>query len=239
MSSSSPAAWSIFTAVAVAASLWSLIADAGTFDPGCCLYENATPHCRVTGNSPTCVFQFNGTFLPGQICGDDNASCREPSSSPGCCEFGTEGFCSAGVVDELICLAQGGMFVEGETCVAPMLNATTFGDGGPPVCQPLPSPTPTATGTATATATKIPDGGACVDAVDCVSGNCVDDVCCESACDGANESCNLPGLAGVCLEMSATVPTASSRALSLALAVLLAVAIVALWRRRAARTALD
>src|SRR5690606_23974280 len=36
----------------------------------------------------------------------------------------------------------------------------------------------------------------------CASGYCVDGVCCNSACTGQCEACNLPGQAGVCLPVS-------------------------------------
>lgn len=34
-----------------------------------------------------------------------------------------------------------------------------------------------------------PDGTACTDGAECAAGNCVDGVCCESACDGTCEAC--------------------------------------------------
>ena len=42
------------------------------------------------------------------------------------------------------------------------------------------------------------NGVACMAATDCISGNCVDGVCCDTACDGVCESCNQPGLVGQC-----------------------------------------
>lgn len=41
-------------------------------------------------------------------------------------------------------------------------------------------------------------GTACKSAKECASGQCVDGVCCASACDSVCESCNLPGKAGSC-----------------------------------------
>ncbi len=41
-------------------------------------------------------------------------------------------------------------------------------------------------------------GAACAAGAECSSGNCVDGVCCESACSGTCESCNLPGKVGRC-----------------------------------------
>lgn len=52
------------------------------------------------------------------------------------------------------------------------------------------------------------DGQTCVDPADCISGNCVDDVCCDTACNQPNQSCNQPGNVGTC------VGTAAAPALS-------------------------
>jgi hypothetical protein len=41
-------------------------------------------------------------------------------------------------------------------------------------------------------------GAACGEAAECLSGACVDGLCCEGACDGLCESCALPGLEGTC-----------------------------------------
>jgi hypothetical protein len=42
------------------------------------------------------------------------------------------------------------------------------------------------------------NGIACSDASECMSGSCVDGVCCNTACDGVCESCGLPGTIGQC-----------------------------------------
>lgn len=43
------------------------------------------------------------------------------------------------------------------------------------------------------------DGETCDENAQCSSGSCSDGVCCESACDGACETCSLPGEEGLCL----------------------------------------
>lgn len=43
------------------------------------------------------------------------------------------------------------------------------------------------------------DGTACTAPTECKSGQCVDGVCCESACNGECETCNLPSTAGKCM----------------------------------------
>lgn len=103
--------------------------------------------------------------------------------------------------------------------------------------MPTPSSTPTETPTATATATststatatpRLPDGAACTDPNDCTSGNCVDDVCCDTACDGPLEQCNLPGQQGQCAATAAPAPALAPLGLLAGLAALVGVA----WRVR-------
>ena len=43
------------------------------------------------------------------------------------------------------------------------------------------------------------EGTTCGAANECASGNCVDGVCCESACAGECETCNLPNTLGKCM----------------------------------------
>ncbi len=43
-----------------------------------------------------------------------------------------------------------------------------------------------------------PNGTACTDGSACQSGVCADDVCCDAACEGTCESCNLSGTEGTC-----------------------------------------
>ena len=42
------------------------------------------------------------------------------------------------------------------------------------------------------------NGVVCAAPTDCISGNCVDGVCCDTTCDGICESCNQPGAVGAC-----------------------------------------
>src|SRR5262249_21872911 len=52
---------------------------------------------------------------------------------------------------------------------------------------------------------KKANGVACTGANQCTSGNCVDGVCCNSACGGACDACNLAGSVGTCALSPATV----------------------------------
>jgi hypothetical protein len=104
---------------------------------------------------------------------------------------------------------------------------------------PTPTTTPTTTTTATATTTQTatstpspgPNGSACTDPGQCESTFCVDDVCCDSACTGPAEQCNLPGQTGICASVTAAAPALTPRALTMAIALLAGIAALALRRR--------
>jgi hypothetical protein len=220
-------------ALAVGASLAGLVPAGGTipFD-GCCLTNSG---CFDNTESYSCGMA-NGTFTDLARCGATNSTC-EPLPL-GCCDnvefcfdnftlFQCDGYLSnATFVEGVTC---------GEGCVAPTATATaTATPSSTPTATATAtfSSTPTATATATATPTvPLADGADCVGSSQCSSMLCVDGVCCESTCDGPDESCNVPGLEGNCLSL-ATAPAASNRGLLLALTLLLAVALVALVRRR-------
>jgi hypothetical protein len=51
-----------------------------------------------------------------------------------------------------------------------------------------------------------PVGQSCQQGSECASGNCVDGVCCESACAGACRSCALPSAMGFCKPLAAGMP---------------------------------
>ena len=113
------------------------------------------------------------------------------------------------------------------------------------VCPPTRTPTvthtatvtATATGTATVTATPTPQptGAACMSGSHCVSGFCVDQVCCDTACDLPSQQCNAPQNPGACTTIAAPAPALSGTGLLLAVLAVLAVGAVTLWTRRADR----
>lgn len=121
----------------------------------------------------------------------------------------------------------------------PGVACTMYGcPSGTPISTPTATQTATATQAATATASPIGtrrgDGAMCDDPNDCISGNCVDDVCCDTACDQPAQACNLPGNEGVCSSLAAPAPAASPTGLLIAGLLLVAVATIGFARRRSA-----
>jgi len=158
--------------------------------------------------------QCGGACLPGQICiGLSRGNVTECTCRVlGCCQYGN-GTCSDDTT-ALTCFGAGNDFVANGTCGVDCLPQT-----------------PTATPSSTPTQTPASNGGSCDDPTDCVSGNCVADVCCDTACTGADQSCNQPGREGTCTGI-APAPAASQEGLLAILTLLTAIAAVALWRRR-------
>ncbi|MBI2393103.1 MAG: hypothetical protein HYV09_26195 [Deltaproteobacteria bacterium] len=89
--------------------------------------------------------------------------------------------------------------------------STSFGESGHVMVQ-LPgerfllaggNPTPTAV---VDIFELMPNGTACTNAADCKSAMCVDGACCNRACTGACEACNLTGSAGTCSNVASGPP---------------------------------
>jgi hypothetical protein len=101
---------------------------------------------------------------------------------------------------------------------------------GTPTATPTQTPTATITSTPTVTGTPVPQGGACTTATQCATGNCVDGVCCDTACSGPLDRCNLPGQGGTCASAAAGAPLLTPGGVLVALLVLAGIALVALRR---------
>ena len=142
-----------------------------------------------------------------------NGSCVD-----GICSCTTDAQCPMGT----LCL--GGSFC----AICPPTRTPTVTPTSTPTSTPTNTATPTPT--ATPTITGMP-GGACTDPSQCSSGFCVDRVCCETACDGPAEACNVSGN-GVCTSLAATAPAMSGRGSLLAALLLAATGLWAIARRR-------
>jgi hypothetical protein len=72
-------------------------------------------------------------------------------------------------------------------------------------------------------------GESCGGAFQCASGFCVEGACCNRACDGPAETCNVPGRVGTCVEAAAT-PLLSGRAVLFIVCLLAAIGLFGLRR---------
>jgi len=131
------------------------------------------------------------TFFDDGFCATDPSACQ------------SRGYTSGTLVN---CSDQGGGTFSIDCCCTPANVPTTTPSS-------TPTSTPSSTPSSTPTFTPIPNGGDCVDPTGCASGNCVDDVCCETICDGPTESCDVEGLRGTCVESAASAPATSGAAL--------------------------
>lgn len=133
------------------------------------------------------------------------------------------------------------IYLEGRTDgdVAELETLTQRFSQQPPTPTPTPTPTDTPTVTPTPTPTATAQNGApCIGDDDCVSGNCVRNVCCDTRCDQPLQACNVPGQRGTCTDVSAKAPTTSPFGIALAVGILIFIAALALRRARDARTLL-
>ena len=115
-----------------------------------------------------------------------------------------------------------------------MFNAA-FSLQGDAVATPTATPTVTLTATPTVTGTPVPQGGTCTTASQCATGFCASGVCCDTACAGPLEQCNLPGRGGTCASSAAPSPALTPWGLVAASLVLAGLAAVALRRRMPSR----
>lgn len=176
---------------------------------------------------PTCE---GGTCAVGQRCntgfsGNTSACVCE---TVGCCALnGSSAPPCQGNQTQSECFVLKGLFVPGGVC--------TDNGCATPTWTPTPTNTPTSTPTATTTPTNTPapNGGTCTEPTDCQSGNCVDDVCCNTSCSLPGESCVVPGSVGTCTEVAARAPAVSLSGLALIIIALFAIGAVAAVRRRA------
>ena len=138
-------------------------------------------------NPPNCVDGYcctQPTCPVGERCDipDLEGQCNsklplgDPCTNDGQCE---SGFCTDGVCCGVDSCG------DGRSCNVPPRQ----GD-----CQPL----PTATATPTATPTPQPNGAQCDDGKECISGFCVDGVCCGTANCPPNQYCNISTDSGNC-----------------------------------------
>lgn len=150
------------------------------------------------------------------------SACQPLTANGGSCSLGSEcvsGFCVSGLCCNGSC---GGAC---ETCSAmgnegrctPLAEATVIAQCGAYACDGVTGVCPTScTSTRNCAAGRFCDNGqceqlrttgvACTANTQCQSGFCADGVCCNSACSGSCDRCNLAGTGGTCSPAPANDP---------------------------------
>jgi MYXO-CTERM domain-containing protein len=208
-------------------------------DCGCDANQSILNCSPASGAGGSCSFgqcQCNPGFV-GPSCSPSGACCGVELPQP-CvglnCTVPCVGF---------ICAAASGACSELTETECTQLNGTYKGDGtncSSGICDPA-TPTATATATATVTATAtatqtqtpVAQGGDCADASQCATGLfCSDAVCCDTACAGSGQSCDIPGQAGTCVTAPAQAPAASGYTLAAMLGLLVLTGLLGLRATR-------
>ena len=152
---------------------------------GVCSPVSGAPHAarRACGGSGVCAGTCDGSNRATCTFPNDQAMCGMPS-----CTAGTE--TTVATCDGL------------GTCATPRMR-----DCGRYACGPTACRTSCDTDVECAAGNycregmcvpRQPNGGACTMTAECASGNCVDGVCCNTACDGQCEACDNSGSVGTC-----------------------------------------
>jgi len=175
-------------------------------DGVCCdtACDGACQSCSQTGKVGTCSPVKNATddmCTGGSTC-DATGACRRILGQS--CSAASQ-CASANCVDGVCCATAG--CGKCQACTVPGFEGT---------CAPVDRFVDDETCTGTNTCNGLGEcrgknGSACTAAVDCVSLNCVDGVCCNTACDGACFSCNQAQSPGTCLPLdNAEDPSANT-----------------------------
>jgi hypothetical protein len=169
---------------------------------GKCTAVTGAPH----GSRPACTGA--GTSCAGTCDGMNHTGCAYPGNTTAC---GPQA-CAGGIKTLAVnCDGAGNCPApEALECTPAMCNAggtdcasTCKGDGdcaafaGKPHCDH---------GVCTA---HLPLGGQCSAGTDCNSGTCVDGYCCDQACNGACQACDISGHEGTCTPVTSGQPHGS------------------------------
>ena len=161
--------------------------------------------CNLPASLGTCTSVAAGA--------SDPVTCVAPGTcdGAGACKKANGGVCaqasqctSGNCVDGYCC---------NTTCTGTCMACSVVGKLG--TCSNLASGKPDPSATVTCVAPNACNGAgvcaktgaqACALGTDCVSGNCADGVCCNTACTMACMACNLPGSPGVCSAIATGKP---------------------------------
>gem|GEM_PF-4134438 len=200
--------------------------------------------CQSSGMQDSCecvVFDCGGSFpvcdgpCPvGQVCESVAAGCfcSSPTATATATGTATSTATATGTATSTATDTPTATATDTATSSATATGTPTATATDTPTATATATDTPTAT--ATDTATSVPQGGVCASPSECASGQfCSSGVCCNEECSEAGFSCALPGQAGTCSEIVAAAPATGGRGLAVAVAMLAAIGILALVRRRA------
>jgi hypothetical protein len=141
--------------------------------------DGLKPNGQSCGNGSECQ---SGRCIDGYCCDTDCTQACDACNVPG-----SEGTCKPALQGSLGSPGCGTYVCDGiiETCPNSCIvdidcSANNYCDGGN-ACVP-----------------QFVDGTACTQSNQCLSGNCVDGYCCDTACGGECDACNLGGSEGVC-----------------------------------------
>ncbi|MBW2527656.1 MAG: hypothetical protein JRI23_25970, partial [Deltaproteobacteria bacterium] len=157
-----------------------------------------------------------GDCIAGHYCG--SGQCLPLAANGTSCALGSEcqsGFCADGVCCNTAC---GGPCDECDTGTVGTCELLSDGANGDPACAPFLCDGAQADCPTTCTnnndcvassfcnSSNVCDGKkalgqSCSDGTECDSGNCVDDVCCNTSCGNDCDACDLSGSLGVCTPM--------------------------------------
>ena len=163
--------------------------------------------CNVSGSVGQCVAVAGAPHGARPACGTDGSSCGGACDgvTTAACAYPTAqcrgASCSAGVeTASASCNGAG-------SCPAPVTTSCS-----PYACGPTSCKTSCAADSDCAAAdycngagTCVPkkaDGVACTASNQCGNGNCADGVCCNQACNGQCQACDVPGSVGQCVAVS-------------------------------------
>ncbi len=196
---------------------------------GCTTKQQADLNCSPdSGAGGSCVQIGNSTFsrcecnpgFAGDSCSDRTGACCGGGGATDCASApGSAAGCAAVNCREstqLDCIGGGAAYRgDGTNCSPGICDPAT------PTATATATATVTATATATQTQTPVAQGGDCTDASQCATGLfCSDAVCCDTACAGSGQDCDIPGQAGTCVTAPAQAPTASGYSLAAMLGLL-------------------
>ncbi len=166
-------------------------------DGVCCesACEGLCKRCDASGESGRCVHVQAGLDTsddcPGAEVCDGAGACKKLEGQA--CGSGDQ--CLSGFCSDLRCCDA--------ACEEPCLSCDQAGAEGR--CTPVPAQTDPADeecpGPAVCDAAgrcALPGAGSCKADADCLSGFCADGVCCDTACNGPCEACDLAGRLGTC-----------------------------------------